>query len=608
MKKLVLLFACWLMSPSSFGQPIPARSIEDSLIGWKKVYHFKGAKEPRQVGSNHYSIAQLSICDSFANWMQASYVPMGALGDLTKTISGKIGLYNQNDAALPPAYGCFVKAYTELKYVAGKIEPLSNSHLVWTITANQAVGTSLDKLNTPTQHYFVMPSFKEQGYTEETDKAFAANPLFKKYDNFLQRNSVTGNQRTVMLFRNNKSPFVPVSKGEYLRTMAETIDRMYQTEKKKIHDDKSNDQRDIDYFMKYLDDKNAKRVKCLKENQERYKNRLQEPAETYTNQPDAMLENIDDVFTGTGGSGIKLPVYKIDPAVAEACKSNHPQWIVVSWTTSINEPVGKHLYESIINNFNFDYLYNFFYDPAKVKGQPYKPLRSPIYREQVIATESSAASKTNKANSNIFFFDDFSSTPMGKVPIGWRSELNNDGIQSTVVQLEGLDGKWAKLSGNNTLLPLQLPKPLPQNFALSYDVVVFQGFTWGSKGLTLKLAKELSQGSAESYLVLKLRPGYDGRGGELSIEGRFPSPPGYLNSTKWMEAIGFSNDKKHNKVNVTIKKKEESLLIFLDGRKIVELDKAIPAAHLFNALSFNVPGFTGDNDNFYISQIRITKD
>ena len=28
-----------------------------------------------------------------------------------------------------------------------------------------------------------------------------------------------------------------------------------------------------------------------------------------------------------------------------------------------------HLHESILNNFNFDYVYNYFFNPEKVKGQ-----------------------------------------------------------------------------------------------------------------------------------------------------------------------------------------------------------------------------------------------
>jgi hypothetical protein len=83
---------------------------------------------------------------------------------------------------------------------------------------------------------------------------------------------------------------------------------------------------------------------------------------------------------------------------------------------------------------------------------------------------------------------------------------------------------------------------------------------------------------------LRLRPGFDGRDGEATLETKFPSPPGYSNGTKWYVANGFSNNKKNNRVTVTIKKLGEKLQVFIDKTKIAEYEKAIPAAHLFNTL------------------------
>src|SRR5689334_10423112 len=103
-----LIFFCSIMCLAglrSFSQSILPATIEDSVLGWMKVYHFKGAKQPYKVDDRSYSVAQLSICDSFANWMQASYVPKGGLGDVKRFVSEKIGPYNQNSAALPPSYG-----------------------------------------------------------------------------------------------------------------------------------------------------------------------------------------------------------------------------------------------------------------------------------------------------------------------------------------------------------------------------------------------------------------------------------------------------------------------------------------------------------------------
>jgi hypothetical protein len=300
-----------------------------------------------------------------------------------------------------------------------------------------------------------------------------------------------------------------------------------------------------------------------------------------------------------------MPVYTIDPVMAEQCKKDKPQWILVGWWWSLNDPLEKNLHESIINNFNFAYVYNFFFDPQKIKGQPYKPLRSPAFKEAVVTTELSEAAKKSKGDKNIHFFEDFSSTAIGKKPIGWKARLGPDGNTSTVTKLQGLNGNWA--TGNYELFALGL-KPFPQDFILSYDLVASQNFTWGAKGLTLELSKETSPGNAESYLRLKLRPGYDGREGETEIEGKFPSPPGYLNSTKWTKAPGFSNNKKNNLISISIKKKGERLQIFIDDKMIAEYEKAIPASLLFNGLTFRENGNKGENDKYYISNIKIVKD
>ena len=292
--------------------------------------------------------------------------------------------------------------------------------------------------------------------------------------------------------------------------------------------------------------------------------------------------------------------------MAELCKNDQPQWIVVSWTASVTEPIGKQLHESVINNFNFEYLYDFFFDPVKVKGKPYQSLRPPLYKEAVVVMGASDASKKNATDKKIHFFEDFSTTAIGKNPVGWRTVMDAKGATGTVTKLDGLNGNW--VTGNFPMTPNKLTKPLPQDFTFSYELVALQNFTWGARGLTVQLSKETTAGNAESFLKLKLKPGYDGRDGEAELETNFPAPPGYLNGSKWLIAKGFSNNKKNNRITVTIKKLEETLQVFIDNNKIAEYEKAIPAAHLFNSVSFNGGGGDGVNDRFYISNIKITKE
>lgn len=382
MKYFILLILFIFNYYAAEAQEIPPQSIEDSILGWMKVYHFKGIKEPKKVDDKLYSPAQLSVCDSLANWIQASYIPKGGLGDVKKSVSEKLGLYNQSDASLPQSYGAYSKTYTELKYNSSrKMEPLTNSHLFWGVIANQVRGWPIRDINTPTQYYFTMPSFESSeddiGNTKKTYDLSGIENL-KPYTTFWLKNlAVGGGMEVVLICKDNKSPFIKINKGEYLQVLEAALQRNYEAEKKKIHEQNKDNQKSIDYFIKYLEEKNNKRIACLKNNNEKYKNRLQESAEVFESQPGIQLENFPDVFEGNEYQSKKFPVYKVDPAMAELCKKDKPQWILVSWFWNPQNPAAKYLHESIINNFNFDYVYNFFFAPEKVKGQLYKPLRSP---------------------------------------------------------------------------------------------------------------------------------------------------------------------------------------------------------------------------------------
>jgi hypothetical protein len=615
MKKIILFCGLSISTVVSSAQPVPPRIIEDSVLGWMKVYNFKGAKSPMEVDNKHYSIAQLSICDSFANWIQASYAPKGGLGDIKKSVLEKLGLYNQFTASLPQSYGAYAKIYIFLKYNSSrKLVPETDHHLYWGVFANQVPGWPVRDICTASQYYFTMPSFESAFDSEREKKTYDLTKLvnLKPYTSFWVKSIESGGGTNyVLLCKENKSPFLKISKGEYLGLLETAIPLFYEAEKKKIYEHNQNNQKSIDYFMKSLEEKKERFLAGLKRNKERYKNRLEDIALT-TMQPSLYDLEFRDVFSNGGiddpeSTTGRIPVYKVDPVMAELCKKDIPQWILVSWWWTPSDPVEKHLHESITNNFNFDYVYNFFFSPDKVKGQSYRPLRSPFYKEIAVITGESEISKKNTADKNIYFFEDFSTTGLGQKPVGWQAKLNYGGSTSVVSKLNGAEGNWAEMKGHYISQAL-LKKPVPQDFTLSYDLIANQNFTWGAKGLTLQFAKETSPGNAESYLKLRLRPGYDGRDGEVTLETNFPFPPGYSNSEKWFVATGFSNNKKINRITVAIKKKGEILQVFIDKNKIAEYEKAIPAAHIFNALSFDCSGNSGENDKFYISNIKITKD
>jgi hypothetical protein len=620
MKKIVLSGIFCSSIVISFAQSPSRQSIEDSVFGWYKLYHLNGVKESKKMDDRVYSIAQLSICDSLVNWIQASYIPKGGIGDIKKVIFPKKSIYSPYNTGLPQGFGVTSFLWS-MTWKNDKIVPIQETEIPWGIAANEVPGMSINMLSTEKQYYFFMEEGSRffDGTTEEVRKKYEIKilPQFKKYTTWhltssrYDRNA--GLVDAVLLCKNNQLPFIPVSIGELIQQTGAMIQVKHEEEKKKIIEKAQGNQRDIDYFTKYEEEKFEKAKASVTKLLEKYKTRLSDAAALPSNYEYIDMANGYDMFTRSkieeSPSSVPqlFPVYKLAPNTYELCKKDQPQWILVTWSWFTGNVSELYMHESIINNFNFDYVYNFFFDPEKVKGQPYKPLHSPVYKDEFAVTEASEASKKNTTEKNVYFFEDFSTTGIGKKPIGWRTELDLKGTTSVITKLDGLDGNWAVMNGDYSITPDQLKKPFPQNFTLSYELVAAQNFTWGAKGLTFQLAKELSAGNAESYLKLKLRPGYDGRDGEAVLETKFPAPPGYSNDTQWFVATGFSNNKKNNRIIVTIKKKDETLQVFIDKTKIVEYEKAIPAAHLFNVISFS-SGSSGENDKFYISNIKITKD
>ena len=140
------------LSVPLLAQPIPPASIADKELGWIKVYDFKPTSEPLKVDTRVYSAAQRNIAVDLANWMQASYNPIGGLGDVVRTFPRLSG-------AVPQSYGVVGRIYDSLKYGAnGKIERYTGDGYTWNVMVNGAFGRSAEAIDTPERSYFTLPS------------------------------------------------------------------------------------------------------------------------------------------------------------------------------------------------------------------------------------------------------------------------------------------------------------------------------------------------------------------------------------------------------------------------------------------------------------------
>jgi hypothetical protein len=502
-------------------------------------------------------------------------------------------------------YGAMSKMYMFLKKDAqGKFTPQANYAEYWRIEANQLQYISLPVsfISSVEEYYFVMPDFtsNSKGYPAENKAAsnfmdFANHKNVVEYKRFYVPPKIIDDfpHYVVIMTKDNKElPFEKITIGEFFSLV----------------------EKQIPVWQKItpLSEENlALAKKNLARLKEKYKNKWNDVAQLKVWGTDIGLydfvnanEGSVDMFDDERGAHTTFPIQRVKKSALALCKTDVPQWLVIRWTMGMpGQAYNIHLHESILNNFNFKYAYDYFFSPEKVKGQPYKPLRSPLFKEAVVTTSASAASTNAAADKDVFYFEDFSTTPVGKKPNGWKAPFAYDGSTCTIATLEGLDGNWAVMNGDYTIAPTQLKKPFPQNFILSYDLAAAQNFTWGAKGLTLTLSKNNSSGNAGTFLKLKLRPGFDGRDGEAEMETKFSSTA-YSSETKYFKAPGFSNNKKYNLISVKVSKSGEVLQVFINDKKMVE--RPIAASQSFDAMSFTSAS-SGETNKYYISNIRISK-
>jgi hypothetical protein len=363
--------------------------LPNPCLSGRQVYHLKGAKESHKMDNRVYSIAQLSICDSLVNWIQASYIPKGGIGDVKKVVFPKKSVYSIYNTGLPQGYGVTSFLWS-MEWKKDKIVPIQETEIPWGIAANEVPGISINMLSTEKQYYFFMEEGKRffDVTSEEVRKKYDIKtlPQFKKFTTWhltssrYDRNA--GVVDAVLLCKNNQLPFIPVSIGELIQKTGEMIQVKHEEEKKKIIERAQGNQRDIDYFTKYENEKFEKAKASVSKLQEKYKTRLTDQAALPSNYDYIDLVNGYDMFTRSKieespySVPKQFPVYKLAPNTYELCKKDQPQWILVTWSWMTSDASELYMHEAIINNFNFDYVYNFFFDPEKVKGQAYQPLRS----------------------------------------------------------------------------------------------------------------------------------------------------------------------------------------------------------------------------------------
>ena len=364
-------------------------SIADINIGWIKIYNHPNPPIGKTLGNRVYSAKQIGNSQQFVEWMQQSYLPKGCLGDARyyqnaiPKFSGSNSLLgnaiNEHLAALPHMYGAISKMYMFLKKDgSGKFVPQNNLAANWWIEANQLqyISKPVSFISSANEYYFVIPDFNgnPKGYNSD-DKA-ASNLMnfdkyFKPYIHFYvpPKTIEEDQQYVVIMTKDNELPFEKISIGDFF-TQAEKHFPIWQ----KI------ESVSVENFA--LAQKNLIRLK------EKYKLKWNDIAEIKLSSNQITLQDFvnakegnTDIFDnkdiyGKEGTTPTFPILKVKKTALDLCTTDQPQWLVIRWTMGMpNESFNKYLHESIMSNFNFDFVHNYFFGKNKFT-EGYKPLKS----------------------------------------------------------------------------------------------------------------------------------------------------------------------------------------------------------------------------------------
>ncbi|MEO6357811.1 MAG: hypothetical protein ABIU77_18485, partial [Ferruginibacter sp.] len=576
---------------------------------------------------------RVEITNLFVDWMKKSYTPVAGLGTVTR-INNKVSL-GVKFLVWDVSHD---KMWTDEK---GHFKPIDEQNTSFGIWCNTVPGShSIPFLNYGGDNYFTWPT---DGYgaigkdLKELDLA-----KFSAINKYITRNCES---QVVLLAPGNKLPFEQITKGEYLNAALENIDKELQKRKDDIldqnrGDDKATvDRRESFYAFK---EKEFDRFRTgVKKYLDTYKDRLNEPALIRDLQPtiNNFYGDMDPFKKDISGS--LFPVYKISKDVLEKCKTEKPQWIAVWFYYETKENGNKlfELYRSMTENLNYEYIYNYFFSPEKVKGVSYTPAnadglkaRLDAYRKKNTVAIGSGAN-TTAHQGDAWFADNFSASNEGGEPANWF--FRRYGKHPIVTAIKNQDGKWLQLGYGVPVSPTLLKKPLPENFTLEYDLATdgdFSSRTGGAAVLALNTRKQIADGTEAlggdgSRLSIEIASGneadYDNNNYRGILTIKINSTPS-ANKQNGQDGISYEYPlreftNKKTSVHVTVKVKAGIVTILVNDKQVAVStnfkmgygDKCVTCGvgtATFDFVDWENTTNDADNVKVYISNIKITKE
>lgn len=205
-----------------------------------------------------------------------------------------------------------------------------------------------------------------------------------------------------------------------------------------------------------------------------------------------------------------------------------------------------------------------------------------------VSTFTYAQPKDFVPGGNTIFEDNFSQDPVGDLPAKWNTSAGGE-----VVQLDGFDGKWFKISSGTYVNP-ELKKKLPIDFTIEFDLVIkdescpaFLGITplasvAGGKVWYKKIFVQLQHMAGYPDVVFGKDVQDLGSKTDFSVEG----------------AIG-------RVTHVSMSVNQTRFRVWLDDTKVTDLPKVVTPDYHNNIFIMGGEVIPAPPEGIYISNVRI---
>lgn len=356
------------------------KKLEQMNIGWAPIMAPNGnvVGKNTMVQGRTYTAYQIELIDIFTEWIKKSYTPIGGLAQPSRNT---IPDCKSNCLYVPFGTGISMKMWAPAYDNAGKkiirAQPASHDdiHIYsnWLPGREDADGW----FNTQSQYFFSM---------YYTPKLVLLNPEHAKIiqpkvdeikknieldGNFFVYFTDGGNQVNIVLSPLDKLPIKPLTKGTLLNEGIKAIERAKSANK----------------LMDWQYERYKNNIEKLRE---KHQASLNEPAQIRNGQLTVISYTTDPDIFDVSGLDYGFPIYQFDESIYVQAKKDQPLWITISFPYTTPSKIDystytvrSEIFNAMLYNFNYQFVYDYFFNPGKVKGKIYEMRNKDIFEKNV---------------------------------------------------------------------------------------------------------------------------------------------------------------------------------------------------------------------------------